>query len=340
MKRKRQSGFTLIEMMAALAMFLVVSSIVMSGIVQMLKTQGTVANRTEMHTSVRSATELLQQEIGQAGRISLPTAVLPVTITSPIIVTAAPQTFTVPVSSTTNMFVNMLLDVDSGQNFEVVTLTNVAPGFITAAFSRSHNPTPFAPIPVQVSGAFGTGIVPPTTASLSCASAGYTAYTPPAGTTGSGSDCNTLKLYGDVNGDGNLLYVEYQCVVDPTGATPGYLYRNEVANAIVPGTTKPAVTSSMYLLNNVMPNPNNGGCFSYQIENASVNGTPVPFVTDVALTITVQTQMLDPQTNQYQQETKALLNITPRNVFYVWEATSLGEVPRNQPIPTNIANIM
>jgi len=60
----------------------------------------------------------------------------------------------------------------------------------------------------------------------------------------------------------------------------------------------------------------------------------------VALTITVQTQMLDPQTNQYQQETKALLNITPRNVFYVWEATSLGEVPRNQPIPTNIANIM
>jgi hypothetical protein len=89
-----------------------------------------------------------------------------------------------------------------------------------------------------------------------------------------------------------------------------------------------------------MPNPNNGGCFSYQIENASVNGTPVPFVTDVALTITVQTQMLDPQTNQYQQETKALLNITPRNVFYVWEATSLGEVPRNQPIPTNIANIM
>jgi hypothetical protein len=235
------------------------------------------------------------------------------------------------------MFVNMLLDVDSGQNFEVVTLTNVSPGFITAAFSRSHALTP---IPVQVSGAFGTGIVPPTTAGLSCATPGYTVYTPPLGTIGSGSDCNTLKLYGDVNGDGNLLYVEYQCVVDSTGATPGYLYRNEVANAILVGTTKPAVNPSMYLLNNVEPNPNNTGCFSYQIQNASVNGTAVPFVTDVALTITVQTQMKDPQTQQYQVETKALLNITPRNVFYVWEATSLGEVPRNQPIPTNIANIM
>ena len=82
MKRTRQSGFTLMETMVTLVIFLIVSAIVMSGIVQMMSTQGTVANRTEMHSSVRSATELLQQEIGQAGRISLPTAVMPVTITS------------------------------------------------------------------------------------------------------------------------------------------------------------------------------------------------------------------------------------------------------------------
>jgi prepilin-type N-terminal cleavage/methylation domain-containing protein len=327
MRRNRQKGFTLIETLASLAIFMMVSSIVMTGMVQMMKTQGTVANRTEMHTSVRSATELLQQEIGQAGRISLPTAVLPVTMTGPV--TGGGLAQTVPVSSTINMFPNMLLDVDAGQNFEVVTVTAVAPGTITAIFSRAHGT---GAIPVQVSGAFGTGIVPPA-AGLACATPGYLPYTG----TGTGSDCNTLKLYGDINGDGNIVYVEYKC---DTNANPGFLYRNEVANAVVLGTTKPAVNPTMYLLNNVEPNPNGAGCFSYQVQNASVNGTSTPFVTDVAVTLTVQTQLLDPQTHTYQQETKALLNITPRNIFYVWEATSLGEVPRNQPMPPNISALL
>jgi len=60
--RNRQSGFTLLETMLAMAIYVVIASIVMSGMIQMLRTQGTIANRTEMHTSVRSATELLQQE--------------------------------------------------------------------------------------------------------------------------------------------------------------------------------------------------------------------------------------------------------------------------------------
>jgi len=329
MSRKREKGFTLIETLAALAIFMMVSSIVLTGIVQMMKTQGTVANRTEMHASVRSATELLQQEIGQAGRISLPAAVMPVTMTGPVTVITTPVTQTVAVSSTVNMFPNMLLDVDAGQNFEVALVTAVAPGTITAVFSKSHAA---GAVPVQVSGAFGTGIVPPA-AGLACATPGYTPFAGP----GNGSDCNTLKLYGDVNGDGNLVYVEYKC---DTTTNPGYLYRNEVANAIILGTIKPAVNPTMYLLNNVEPNPNGAGCFSYQVQNASVAGVSTPFVTDVAVTLTVQTQLRDPQTNQYQQETKALLNITPRNIFYVWEATSLGEVPRNQPMPPNISALL
>lgn len=328
MPRKRQRGFTLMEMMIALVIFLMVSGIVMSGMVQMMRTQGTVANRTEMHASVRSATELLQQEIGQAGRIALPTASLPVYISGPITVGAIPASQTVAITSITNMFPNMLLDVDAGQNFEVVTVTAVAPGSITAVFTKPHSG---ANITAQVSGAFGTGIVPPA-AGLTCATAGYTPYTG----IGTGSDCNTLKLYGDINGDGNITYVEYQCVVDPAGITPGYLYRNEVAKAVVLGTVKPAVNPSMYLLNNVMANPNLVGCFNYQVQTYA----GVPFVTDVAVTLTVQTQLLDPQTHKYQQETKALLNITPRNVFYVWEASSLGEVPRNQPMPANIAGML
>src|SRR5260221_13889471 len=68
MTRKRQVGFSLLETLVALAVLLVVGGIVMTGMVQLMKTQSTIANRTEKHTSVRSATELLQQEIGQAGQ--------------------------------------------------------------------------------------------------------------------------------------------------------------------------------------------------------------------------------------------------------------------------------
>src|ERR1700739_786104 len=99
MKRKRQSGFTLIEMRAALSIFLAVSAIVMSGMLQMMWTQGTIANRTEMHTSVRSATELLQQEIGQAGKVSLPTPPAGVAwaMTTAVAVPPAQGTITLPV---------------------------------------------------------------------------------------------------------------------------------------------------------------------------------------------------------------------------------------------------
>src|SRR5260370_31696665 len=55
-----------------MAVALAVSAIVMGGMNQRMTTQGTGANRGEMHTSARDATEVLEQEIGQAGKISLP----------------------------------------------------------------------------------------------------------------------------------------------------------------------------------------------------------------------------------------------------------------------------
>src|SRR5229473_3220309 len=89
MTHKEQTGFTLLETMVSLVVLLAVSAIVMGGMNQMMKTQGTVANRTEMHTSVRDATEVLEQEIGQAGKISLPTDIEPAggwLMTTPVLV--------------------------------------------------------------------------------------------------------------------------------------------------------------------------------------------------------------------------------------------------------------
>ena len=48
------------------------------------------------------------------------------------------------------------------------------------------------------------------------------------------------------------------------------------------------------------------------------------------------TYYVDPVTKQFQLETKALLNVSPRNVFNVWELASIGLTNRVQPMPPSI----
>jgi hypothetical protein len=146
-----------------------------------------------------------------------------------------------------------------------------------------------------------------------------------------------LKLYGDINSDGNMLYVEYTCV-QGTPAAPGILYRNEIS---MTAASKPAVDNTMILLNNVLTNPNdvNGNavpCFNYQVEPLGSSYC----VTDVAVTLTVQTQNRDPQTGVFQPETKALLNVSPRNVSEVYDTASLTDPMRAQPMPDSVTALL
>src|SRR5438093_65903 len=105
-----QSGFSLIELLIAMGLLLAVSSIVTGALMQMTRSQLTIWNRTEMHSGIRGATELLQQEVGQAGRINTPSVI---TLTAPGVTAAAvtcdPATptlnaITVNVNSTTGLF--------------------------------------------------------------------------------------------------------------------------------------------------------------------------------------------------------------------------------------------
>ena len=64
------------------------------------------------------------------------------------------------------------------------------------------------------------------------------------------------------------------------------------------------------------------------------------FVLDVAITLTVQTQERDPVTKQFQLETKALLNVSPRNVFNTWALASIGYTDRIQSIPGTVTNLI
>lgn len=309
--RGRQSGFSLLEMMVTLAILLAVVGIVMSGMMQMLWTQGTVANRTEMHSSVRSATELLQQEIGQAGRVSLPgSPTLTTAVTTANLGTSIPVT----VTDATGMFNGEQLVIDAGDSEETVTISGLS--LSTNTFNATFTWSAHAiGAPVRVSGAFASGILP-------------------KGSTNGSGDFH-LKLYGDINDDGNMEYIEYWC--DTAG---GNLYRNVVN--IAPGASMPAFDQSMILLSNLQPNPPDPGsntpapCFKYQQKTV----TPNIFVVDVSVTLTVQTQNRDPQTQQFQKETKALLNVSPRNIFDGWELDSAGVTNRIQPMPSIVANLI
>jgi hypothetical protein len=99
---------------------------------------------------------------------------------------------------------------------------------------------------------------------------------------------------------------------------------------------KPAITVEQILIDNILPNPDATPCFTYQTQ--VINGTT--YVLDVAITLTVRTQNRDLNTGQFMTETKALLNVSPRNVFNVWQLAGLGVTNRVQPIPPSVQALL
>ncbi len=147
-------------------------------------------------------------------------------------------------------------------------------------------------------------------------------------TAANGSTGSLLKLYGDINSDGNMVYIEYTC-----DTNAGKLYRNTMA---YDATGKPVLSDSLVLLPNILANPDGSSCFSYQQKVVGAD----TYVVDVAVTLTIQTQSRDPRTGQYQQETKALLNVSPRNVFEGWQLASAGITTRIEPMPANVSCLL
>lgn len=299
-RRSGDEGFTLIEMMVAMLVLMIVSGTVIKGVMDMADLHSTLSNRSDMHAGVRNVTELLTQEIGQAGKIALPA---PVSVDA---LTAVGAT-TITVSSSTGMFVGEQLLIDTGTNAETAAITGIAGNTLTvAALEYPHD----VGDPVQVPGGFAAGVVPPTTAN--------------------GSSAIKLKILGDINSDGSMVYVEYWC-----DTANGRLYRNSVP---LSAAAKPAYTVDMVLIDNIQQNPGNPAtpCFTYQTQGAGGS----TYVTDVAITLTVRTQNRDRKTGDFQSETKALLNVSPRNVFNVWQLAGLGVTNRVQPMPASVANLL
>jgi hypothetical protein len=115
-----------------------------------------------------------------------------------------------------------------------------------------------------------------------------------------------------------------------------------------PPEAKTAVTADDILLSNIQPNPEDPltmvspPCFTYQktVPPLTVQGTQFTFILDVAITLTVETEQIDPVTRQYQRETKALLNVSPRNVFSAWSLASIGYTDRIQSTPASVTSLL
>jgi len=330
---RRQDGFSLSELLVAMAIMLLISGAATTALLKMTSTQATIWNRTQMHSGIRGATEVLQQEVGQAGRIALP-VVVTLTAASAACSTADCTT-SMAVSSTTGMFIDEKIVVDIGANVETVIIatipssTGITVKSVTSGGTVNAHAT--AGVPVQALGSFSAGIIPPLSSPSAYAPSG------PVMSYANGSTGYVLKMFGDINADGNMVYIEYTC--DLT-TTPGTLYRNMMAwNAPTPpGSAAP--TASQILLGNITANPDGSPCFTYQVQGVNIKGTMTYFVTDVAITLTVQTQTIDRVTKQFQTETKALLNVSPRNVFNSWQLASLGIYERVQPIPSSVTALL
>jgi prepilin-type N-terminal cleavage/methylation domain-containing protein len=312
--KKDEAGFTIVELLVSMVVLLVVSGIVIGGTIDLTRLGMTLTNRSDMHSGVRNATALLQQEVGQAGRVSLPA---PVTLVADV----GTGNAKINVSSTDGMFVGEQLLVGTGSDLltgklleETVTVTEIDPDAdvitIKTAVTLDHK----AGAPVAAMGGFSAGVIPTTMAN--------------------GSGGQVLKIVGDISGDGKMVYVEYTCDL-----TAGRLYRN-----VMPfdAATKPAVTVEQVLLDNLLPNPLNPGgtvpppCFTY--DERTFSGTT--YVIGVAIMTTVRTQERERQTKDFQRMTKALLNVAPRNVVNVWQMASFNYLNRVQPLPESVKELL
>ncbi len=277
-----------------------------------------------MHSGIRGATELLAQEVGQAGRVATP---VQITLTNAVAASAScDQTSpglnasTVQVNSVSGLWATggamhasyALITTFDGPLRETVPLWSIATGppRISSCFLNPHA----AGTSIMVLGAFGNGIISPGTAN--------------------GSTATVLKMFGDINGDGNMVYVEYTC--DTVNAHK--LYRNTMAYDAV---AKPALANALVLLNNIQANPGGTACFTYQMSPPLIiQGQPLTVVLDVAITLTVQTQQVDATTGQYQTETKALLNVSPRNMFDAYSLAGLGYTDHIQSTPATVSALL
>ena len=264
----------MVELMIATSILLVVSGTALSLLSSFENQYTSTVLKADMHGGLRNTMETLEQEIGQAGLVTLAQT----TLTGGV--TAAAPSQTVNVVATTGMYAGEKLQIDLGSAQETITVTALTGTSITGIFQKSHASGAI----VKVAGVFPQGILTSSTATQ-------------------------LNLFGDINADGNVVFLQYTCDI-----TSGTLNRS-----ITPVTAN-AKNAAVVLLDNLVANPAPAGgtpppCFAYPTATSvNVAGTTYTFIPSVSVTLTGQSSQIDPTTKTYATETKVFPNLTPRNV--------------------------
>ena len=270
--RQHESGFSIIELVVSLTVLLVIAGASLTALSYAQRISSAQQMQSDMHAGLRGTFALMSQEIGQAGSLNFTTR------TTSAAITGSSTAQTVALNSTANIFVGELLTVGTGSSQEAVTVTAVTSTQVTGIFKSSHA----SGSPVFALGVFPQGIM-------------------------SSSTSTSLKMFGDMNSDGTLSYVEYNC--DPSAGT----FTRSTTN-VAPGTT--SKSASQVLLTNLTDNPGGTPCFQYASPvSVTVGSTTYTFVPSVAVSLTVQTSKIDPQTGQFVTLTKSFSNLAARNVL-------------------------
>lgn len=283
-------GFSLIEVMVSLLVLLVVTGAAFYAMAYYQRNYGSSRLRAVMHEGVRGAVELITQEVGQAGLLDFTTR------TTSAAITASQTAQSVVLDSVDSIFVGEDLIVGTSTTEETVKVTAVNAGTstITGVFTQNHAVN----TRVRGYGVFPQGIL-------------------------SSSSATELRIFGDINGDGNITYVKYIC-----DTSAGTLSRS--MTVVTPTTT--TATASEVLVSDLTANPGGTACFQYTSRTTG----PYTFVTSVGITLSARSSKVDPQTKQYVTMTKSFLNLAPRNVLMGLELALTGSEIRLQPTPPNI----
>jgi prepilin-type N-terminal cleavage/methylation domain-containing protein len=306
---QKSDGFTILELMIAMALFLIISGSILSGMANMQVNYRTSAVNAAMHQQLRSTMELMAQEIGQAGLQAssvegagtdgIAGATPPFTIAA--VSAGTNQTF-VPTAangvSLNGIYVGEWLNVDGGANQDPIQVTQITPTY-QATFQYAHA----ASTPVYPMGVFPHGILGDQSVSA---------------VTGS-----KLAMFGEINGSGNGLWaVEYAC---PT-SFPGSLTRT-AWNLF----STPLTGTKANLIDNVTQCyfcwPSSAGSGSPGTGNANCPAYIAPgpdtvlldksysMITQVGFTITASENVTISGSTQPVTITKSYSNIQPRNII-------------------------
>ena len=158
-KRKQPDGFTLLEMMVSLTVMLMVAGAAFAALDQSQKVYGTQEVQSDMHASLRSAFELMTQEIGQAGSLNF----TPTTTSAAI--TAGVRRRLLPLRRRPTFSWASNSQSTRESNLEIVSVTALpATNQITGIFTLSH----VSGVPVSAQGAFPNGILRPLLREIPC----------------------------------------------------------------------------------------------------------------------------------------------------------------------------